>query len=148
MRIAPHRLAERLVADVFNMAGDMVHETGCKLEHVLTKAVEENICTLLGHPDACPHGSPIPQGECCQDATRNPRKLVMPLSECQAGESGKVAYVRAKNSSVLNKLTAMGVLPGLTIRTLARTPSFLMQLGESQFAIDSKLASHIYIRLC
>jgi Mn-dependent DtxR family transcriptional regulator len=23
------------------------------------------MCTLLGHPTACPHGSPIPKGECC-----------------------------------------------------------------------------------
>ncbi|HMC30259.1 MAG TPA: iron dependent repressor, metal binding and dimerization domain protein, partial [Candidatus Angelobacter sp.] len=25
----------------------------------------DRICTFLGHPRTCPHGSPIPAGPCC-----------------------------------------------------------------------------------
>jgi hypothetical protein len=37
----------------------------CKFEHILSPDVTDRICTLLGHPLECPHGSPIPQGPCC-----------------------------------------------------------------------------------
>ncbi|MFC1590192.1 metal-dependent transcriptional regulator [Candidatus Omnitrophota bacterium] len=52
--IRRHRLAERLLSDVFDVKKEKLHELGCKFEHVLQKDVEENICTLLGHPHTCP----------------------------------------------------------------------------------------------
>ena len=39
-------------------------------EAFLQKDVEENICTLLGHPTSCPHGKLIPEGDCCKDYKR------------------------------------------------------------------------------
>lgn len=142
-----HRLAERLLADVLDIRKEELHEFGCKFEHVLQKGVEANICTLLGHPATCPHGSPIPEGECCRENRRRPRKLVLSLSECEVEDKGKVAYIRTDNGQIMNKLTAMGILPGLSIQLLRKTPSHLFQIGESQFAIDKKLANHIYVRL-
>ena len=142
-----HRLAERLLADVLYVKKKMLHNIGCKFEHVLQKEVEENICTLLGHPRNCPHGKLIPEGDCCRDSKRKPRKLVLPLSECEAKEKGTIAYIKNSKARVINKLMAMGVIPGLTIQLIKRTPAYLFQMGESQFAIDRDLASRIYIRL-
>jgi Mn-dependent DtxR family transcriptional regulator len=42
-----------------------VAEEACKFEHILSPEATERICTFLGHPRTCPHGSPIPAGECC-----------------------------------------------------------------------------------
>lgn len=145
--IRRHRLAERLFADVLDIKKDILHEVSCKFEHVLQKSVEENICTLLGHPTSCPHGKPIPEGSCCRDDKRSPRQLVLALSEFEVDDKGKIAYIRADKGNIMNKLTAIGVLPGLSIQLLRKTPSYLFQMGESQFAIDKKLASHIYLRL-
>lgn len=142
-----HRLAERLVSDVFDVRKDKIHKVGCEFEHVIQKDVEENICTLLGHPDTCPHGTTIPEGSCCRDSKRSPRKLIMALSECEAGEKGKVAYLKTDNAGVLNKLMAMGILPGLSIRLMRRRPAYLFKVGESQFAVDKKLAEKIIVRL-
>ena len=58
--IRRHRLAERLFTDVLDLKGSLVHDTSCKFEHFLNKGLDENICTLLGHPKTCPHGRPIP----------------------------------------------------------------------------------------
>ena len=143
-----HRLAERLMADVLDIKTGLLHEAGCKMEHVLMKEVEQNICTLLGHPTACPHGKPIPPGACCAAARELPRKLVLPLSECEPGETAKIAYVQSKDADAMNKLTVMGILPGLTVKLLRKSPSCLFQLGESQFAIDKKLGGRIFVRLC
>ena len=142
-----HRLAERLLADVLAVREGSIHEASCRFEHVLHSDVEANICALLGHPSSCPHGKPIPEGKCCRSERTQPRKLVLPLSECVPGDRGKIAFVRSHDGGAMDKLTVMGVLPGLSVTLLRTSPSFLFQLGESQFAIDKKLAGRIHIRL-
>ncbi len=142
-----HRLAERLLSDILDVKKESIHEIGCQLEHVLQKNVEDNICTLLGHPATCPHGKPIPQGDCCNDNKRKPRKLVLALSECEENEKGKITFITTDKGQIMNKLTAIGVHPGLTIQLLRKTPSFLFKIGESQFAIDRSLAEKIHVRL-
>ena len=64
--IRRHRLAERLFSDTFDMQDDQQLESNaCTFEHILSPEVTERICTFLHHPAHCPHGSPIPPGECC-----------------------------------------------------------------------------------
>jgi putative ABC transport system ATP-binding protein len=64
--IRRHRLAERLFIDVLSIRDEVeVEASACKFEHILSPDVTDRICTLLGHPTECPHGSPIPRGECC-----------------------------------------------------------------------------------
>jgi putative ABC transport system ATP-binding protein len=64
--IRRHRLAERLFMDVLSIRDEVeIESSACKFEHILSPDVTDRICTLLGHPVACPHGSPIPQGPCC-----------------------------------------------------------------------------------
>jgi Mn-dependent DtxR family transcriptional regulator len=66
--IRRHRLAERLFMDVLNIHDEYeVEQSACKFEHILSPEVTDKMCTLLGHPLACPHGSPIPKGECCAE---------------------------------------------------------------------------------
>ena len=64
--IRRHRLAERLFRDVLGIHDEVeIESSACKFEHILSPEVTDRMCSLLGHPDACPHGSPIPRGECC-----------------------------------------------------------------------------------
>ena len=64
--IRRHRLAERLFVQTFRVQNEKeVEEQACKFEHVLSPGVTDSICTFLGHPRTCPHGSPIPAGPCC-----------------------------------------------------------------------------------
>ena len=64
--IRRHRIAERLFADTFAMRDETELESNaCTFEHILSPEVTERICSFLNHPAACPHGSPIPAGECC-----------------------------------------------------------------------------------
>ncbi|MFH1996030.1 MAG: metal-dependent transcriptional regulator [Candidatus Omnitrophota bacterium] len=145
--IRRHRLAECLMSNVFDIKKNKIHELGCKFEHALQRDVEENICTLLGHPDRCPHGKPIPKGPCCRSNKRDPRRLVLSLAECDVKDRGKIMYVKTDRRDVMNKLTSMGILPGLTIKLLRKSPAFLFQLGESQFAIDKNLAGNIHVKI-
>lgn len=142
-----HRLAERLLVDVLHVRAGLIHETGCKLEHILHKGIEDNICILLGHPKSCPHGQPIPCGKCCTDKKRKPQSLVVPLSQLRKGQKGKIAYIHTDDKDMLRKIMAMGAVPGLSIKLTQRFPSYVFQIGQSQFAIDKNVADKIQIWL-
>jgi putative ABC transport system ATP-binding protein len=60
-----HRLAERLFKDTFSIDESEVHTQACKFEHIISPELDQRICTFLGHPKTCPHGNPIPPGDCC-----------------------------------------------------------------------------------
>jgi putative ABC transport system ATP-binding protein len=64
--IRRHRLAERLFTQTLNIHDEKeIEEQACKFEHILSPEATDRICTFLGHPETCPHGSPIPPGPCC-----------------------------------------------------------------------------------
>jgi putative ABC transport system ATP-binding protein len=60
-----HRLAECLFATTMHMTDPNLDATACRMEHILDPEVTEGICGFLKHPTACPHGKPVPAGECC-----------------------------------------------------------------------------------
>jgi putative ABC transport system ATP-binding protein len=62
-----HRLAERLFKDTFAIDDSEAHTQACKFEHIISPELDQRICTFLGHPKTCPHGNPIPPGDCCDN---------------------------------------------------------------------------------
>jgi putative ABC transport system ATP-binding protein len=60
-----HRLAERLFKDTFSVDESEAHTQACRFEHIISPELDQRICTFLGHPKTCPHGNPIPPGDCC-----------------------------------------------------------------------------------
>jgi DtxR family Mn-dependent transcriptional regulator len=141
-----HRLAERLLHDVLNVHDDRMNETACQFEHSLHHGVEESICALLGHPKTCPHGRPIPPGKCCSHRRMELRAAVVPLVDMKPKESGVVAYLSSRKTDVVQKLMALGVLPGIAVRVIQTFPSIVAQFGQTQVALDQSLAGDIYIR--
>jgi putative ABC transport system ATP-binding protein len=64
--IRRHRLAERLFTDSLALDSETeIEQQACKFEHILSPEATDKICTFLGHPKTCPHGAPIPPGQCC-----------------------------------------------------------------------------------
>ncbi len=64
--IRRHRLAERLFTDSLALESESeIEQQACKFEHILSPEATEKICKFLGHPRTCPHGAPIPAGQCC-----------------------------------------------------------------------------------
>jgi DtxR family Mn-dependent transcriptional regulator len=109
--------------------------------------VEESICTLLGHPRFCPHGKPIPMGECCKQMLESAERVIAPVCDLRPGQKGHIAYLRMDNPKRLQKLMAMGILPGVPINLLRRSPSYVFEAGYSQFAVDKDIAADIFVRL-
>lgn len=143
-----HRLAERLMVDVLDIKKQIINEVSCKFEHLLHEGLEDNVCAILGHPRVCHHGKPIPPGRCCQQKEKTKfQKFVSRLSELEVKDKGAIAYLHSKDNTQLQKLMSIGILPGMSINLLQKFPSYVLQLGQSQFAVDKELASCIYVRL-
>ena len=142
-----HRLAERLLTDVLDIKGTLVNEVACKFEHLLHKGIDDRICTLLGHPTMCPHGHRIPAGKCCSEERKTSIKVVSPLSKLNPGEKGKISYIQSLEHHKLQKIMSMGVVPGKEIKLLQTFPSYLFEIGNTQFAIDDEIADCILVRI-
>ena len=82
--IRRHRLAERLFTDSLAMQNEEeIEEQACRFEHILSPEATEKICSFLGHPKTCPHGAPIPQGDCCKKAGEAVRILEDMMRDAQ-----------------------------------------------------------------
>jgi len=143
-----HRLAERLLTDVFDVKKKIIDEVSCKFEHLLHEGLEDKVCTILGHPEACPHGKPIPQGKCCSERKEKKfAKIIASLVELEPRDKGQIAYLQAKDANQMQKLISIGAMPGISITLMQKFPSYVFKIGQSQFAVDRALASRIYVRL-
>ena len=58
--IRHHRLIERYLMEHLGFAEHEVHEQAERLEHHISEEFEDRIAALMGHPETCPHGKPIP----------------------------------------------------------------------------------------
>jgi len=144
--IRRQRLAERLFTDVFEMPDDSVMKDACKVEHILSEELTESVCTFLGHPPMCPHGKPIPRGECCRTFRVDVTPVVMRLSEFEVGSSGRITFMVASDPSRISKLNSLGITAGSIIRLLQKTPSYVLNIDETTVAVDPDIAKEIYVR--
>jgi DtxR family Mn-dependent transcriptional regulator len=141
-----HRLAERLFWDLLDLRGGANETTACELEHVLSPEATESVCTLLGHPPTCPHGKSIPPGECCGAFQKTVRPLVTRLHNFELGAQGRIVFIAPKFHDRMDRLAALGVIPGSEIRLHQRAPSYVIEVGETTIALDPEIAGEIYVK--
>ena len=140
--IRAHRLAERLLHNV--LGGD--YESGaCEFEHTVTPELVDSICILLGHPRACPHGRPIPEGQCCRRSSRTAQSSVIPLVELAVGQSARVAYINCKSDQQLHKIDSLCIRPGAVVTLHQRYPAYVIECEGSNIAMDEEIVSNICV---
>ncbi len=144
--IRRHRLAEVLLQNLFDLDSSQVESSACKFEHILTTPVTDSVCSFLGHPPVCPHGRPIPRGECCDRIRTEIHPLVTRLSDAGLGDAVRIVFITPKSRKRLDKLSSLGIVPGCRLRLLQRNPSFVLQLGETTVAVDRDITDEIYVK--
>lgn len=144
--IRRQRLAERLLVDVLELDRSEMDSSACEFEHILSKEVEESICTLLAHPKECPHGLPIPEGTCCVKAMGSLESIVVSLAKLSPGDAGRIVYVLTREHPQLHRLMSLGILPGARISVHQVFPSFVIQVEETQIALEKDIAKEIYVK--
>ncbi len=144
--IRRQRLAERLFTDVFEMPENTVLDDACKMEHILSEELTESVCIFLGHPPTCPHGKPIPRGECCKKLKVEVTPVVTRLSDFEVGAIGKITFIVPSDPSRLSRLNSLGISAGSIIKFIQKVPSCVLQIDETTVAIDPEIAREIYLK--
>jgi len=146
--IRRHRLAEVLVTSILRLKQAEMEEIACKVEHCLQPEVEESICTLLGHPEICPDGRPIPRGKCCTKGQKVISDTVVSLNELDPGESGKITYIKPGSHSNLHRLISFGLTPGVIVTVHRTTPAFCIKFENTELALDREIVKNIFVWKC
>lgn len=140
--VRAHRLAERLTHDVL---GHNVESGACEFEHTVTPELVDSICTLLGHPRECPHGLPIPEGDCCKQSATIAESSVIPATRLRVGQCARIAYINCKDDRRLHRIDGLHIRPGVTIKLHQNYPSYVIECEGSNIALDESIASDIQV---
>ncbi|KKR31630.1 MAG: hypothetical protein UT63_C0064G0012 [Candidatus Gottesmanbacteria bacterium GW2011_GWC2_39_8] len=102
-----------------------------------------------GGCESCPiiHGCPLIS--CPNCGFEFPKSLtennVMPLTEMKSGEKGVIHSVCTKDQTILAKIVAMGMLPGIKVGIKQKIPSLRCRFGYTEYAIDDSIAKVILV---
>ncbi|MBF0610643.1 MAG: metal-dependent transcriptional regulator [Magnetococcales bacterium] len=140
-----HRLAERLLVDVMGKSAQETEEVACEFEHILAAELVNAICTLLGHPTTCPHGLPIPEGECCQKEQQVVDMAVVPLSRVAVGQEVRIASIDTQDAHQMNRLLVLGLLPGAHMTVLQKYPTLVVQVERRQIAFEESIGNQLRV---
>jgi DtxR family Mn-dependent transcriptional regulator len=140
--IRAHRLGERLIHDVL---GKEYEPGACEFEHIVDTGIVDGICTLLGHPRECPHGFPIPEGECCRNSAQFAGKIVAPLTELEIGQAARIAYVYSKSDQQMHRLASLRITPGETVKLHQKHPAYVIECGGASIALDTEVAANVNV---
>lgn len=61
-------------------------------------------------------------------------------------QSGLIIGFLAEPTEIA-KLLALGIMPGLTVTVTQRFPSYVLTVGQTQYAVDAALASKIQVEV-
>ncbi len=140
--IRSHRIAERLVYDVL---GSDFESGACEFEHIVAPELVDSICILLGHPRECPHGMPIPEGECCKHAAKTADNSVIPLSKLDVGQTARIAYVYCASERQLQKLDNLQIRSRTLVKLHQVYPSYVIACEGANIALDKEIVDSIFV---
>ncbi|MBW2276435.1 MAG: metal-dependent transcriptional regulator [Deltaproteobacteria bacterium] len=140
-----HRLAEVMLQTVFDLDWQAREDIACEVEHTLVPELVDGICTLLGHPAECPDGKPIPPGTCCVAHRQSIDCSVIPLADLPTGITARVLFIRTKSPERAQQLVASGLVPGLTVELLQRTPAYRIRFEGTELALDRAASADVLV---
>jgi len=114
-----HRLAERMLVDLLGYEWWKTHEEAERIEHAMSEEMEERLVRVLGDPQTCPHGNPMPGTK--PRATR-------PLERLTVGERATVERIPDQfehEPGFLEYLDTQGVRPGVALEMIEQRPGLL-----------------------
>jgi DtxR family Mn-dependent transcriptional regulator len=114
--VRKHRLVETFLVQVLKMDWKEVHEEAEALEHAISDRVLLRIDAILGHPEADPHGDPIP-------TPKSPlldRARSVTLASCDPLKLYRVARILDQSTPFLDFIQKTGLKPGARVRVRVR----------------------------
>jgi len=90
----------------------------------------------------CPAGAPVPTTARCAAVDCDS----VGLSTLAEGDRGRVTCLEDPGSAEARKLAALGILPGIDLILVQRTPAYVLRTGHTELALDAGLASQVRVR--
>jgi len=107
-----HRIFEVFLYSKLDMGFSEVHVEACKAEHALSAKVIDKLDVLLGKPQRCPHGNPIPTKQLSVERMED-------LSLLEAGLGRyKVSRISYETVEILSIIERLKLYPGTNIDVL------------------------------
>ncbi|MGA1846250.1 FeoA family protein [Deferribacter abyssi] len=70
----------------------------------------------------------------------------MKLKDAKINKGYIVVEINKKDKDAFKKICSLGILPGLNIKVIQKTPMIIFEVFHSRFAIDNELADNIHIK--
>jgi DtxR family transcriptional regulator, iron-dependent repressor len=142
--VRKHRLAERLLTDIIGLDWHLAHMEAGRWEHVISDEVEARLVELLGHPDTCPHGNPIPGA----DRSRRPTQIA--LAEARPGDRVRLERMTEQveiDAESLAYLGSHGFIPGVQAEIRDRAPdgTVTLLLGSDTLALGPIICRQLFV---
>jgi len=111
------RLLETFLFERAGYGVDELHTEACRLEHVISDRLADELERLLGYPERDPHGHPIPGKD------GSVARLALPtLLEVGEEEDLMVVELNTTDPEVLKYAFGIGLIPGAPCRVAERSP--------------------------
>jgi DtxR family Mn-dependent transcriptional regulator len=142
--VIDHRfnILQRFLKEILGVEAEEAAEVACRMEHILTKDVEDRLSNLLGveadnESDMFCHKVNI-------ENEIEPEFL--PLTNFKEGKTGRVRII-LENSSMTKALESAGLSPGaLLLLKKSNKNSYDIETETSSLSIDADLAAKIIIQ--
>ena len=145
--IRRHALSERLLTDILGLSWVEAHAEAHKFEHIISPKVEARLMALLGNPNTCPHGNPIPglaaagelppRGTSLADLESPGDYHVVRISEDAENDVQLMAYIEERN-----------LKPGVEVRWIERGPfdgPVLVEVAGERQSLGKPVASAVFV---
>ena len=140
-----HRIMERWLTDVLGLDWVAADAEAARLEHAISQEVEQRLYEVLGRPQTCPHGNPIPGHSTASAKERR-------LASLEAG--GRAAISRVSEVAereaplLLAYLDERGLIPGRVVNVvevdgIGRT--IRIRAGKREVTLSHDTAAKLWV---
>lgn len=122
-----HRLWERYLAEETGLDAREWHAHAEHREHGMSAQQVDALAATLGHPRYDPHGDPIPM-----PSGELPPHQGVPLTTIGPDVAAEILHIEDEPEAVFAQIVALGLVPGMQVRVLEKTPQRLRVQAESE----------------
>ncbi|MBR1888867.1 MAG: metal-dependent transcriptional regulator [Candidatus Methanomethylophilus sp.] len=140
-----HHIVEKFFIDVLGLEPEIAHQEAHRIEHTISDSAAQRICDILGNPPDCDCQSCVNP---CKSVSGFGISITSQLCDADVGHSGTIAYIKSDESRVMEKLLAMGIIPGKDVTVTGHDDEkgiVTLGVAGSSVAIDMKMASYVFI---
>lgn len=114
-------------------------------EHIEDPAELIAECEHEGYVESADNSGGIRLTAYGRETLRRISQQLTSASQLRVGEQGRVAYLSTRNYPRFQKLSSLGLSPGVPVRVQQKFPSFVIQCEETQIALEEEIARNIFV---